>query len=515
MLGSISYKESIGFPLLSIVVFLPAIGALFLMLINSKRQTLLRCAALAVAGVDFVISLFLLVGFRQNTAKMQFVEKFAWFKAIGSSYHLGVDGISLFLVILTTLMGVLVVLACWRDITSQVKELMICLLLLQTGMLGTFVALDLLLFYVFWEAMLPPMYLIIGIWGSSRRIYSTLKFFIFTIVGSFPMVLGIMAIYFNYHNYAIAYNIHPEYTFDLLKLYQVNIPMGIQAWVFWTLFVGFAVKVPMFPIHTWLPDAHTDAPTVGSVILAGILLKMGTYGFIRFSLPLLPDACREYGHIALILSAIAIIYASWVAFNQEDMKKLIAYSSIGHMGYITMGIFVLNQQGISGGVIQMLNHGVSTGALFLMIGMIYERRHTRLITEYGGLFKQIPWYTTFFVIVMLSSMGAPGFNGFVGELLILMGTFKVSMTFGIVCILGILGCSAYLLWLFQRAMLGEITNPANHKLKDLNFREVMILVPLVIMIFWVGLYPKPFLDVIDPSVENLVAMMRSGPSSAK
>ena len=510
MLGSISYLESVGFPLLSIVVFLPVVGALLLMLVNARYHNLLRGLTFGVMGLDFLLSLLLLAGFQTGTAKMQFVEKTPWFESIGASYHLGVDGISLFLVVLTTLIGSIVILACWRDITSQVKELMICLLLLQTAMLGAFVSLDVLLFYIFWEAMLPPMYLIIGIWGGRRRIYSALKFFIYTLVGSFPMVLGLLAIYFNYHNYAVVNNISPAYTFDLLKLYSVPLPYSTQMWVFWVLFVGFAVKVPMFPLHTWLPDAHTDAPTVGSVILAGILLKMGTYGLVRFSLPLLPQAAYRFAPYVLLLSAIAILYASWVALNQEDMKKLIAYSSIGHMGYITMGTFVFNLQGISGGVIQMINHGLSTAALFLIVGLIYERRHTRMIDEFGGLFKKMPVYTTFFVIAMLASMGAPGLNGFIGELLILLGTFKVSKIYGVVGILGVLACAAYLLWLFQRVMLGNLTNPENENLKDLNLREIATLLPLAILMFWIGLYPKPFLKVIEPSVENVISIMKTG-----
>ncbi len=515
MLGSIPYQESIGFPLLSILIFLPAIGGLFIMLMNSKRQTLIRFVALGFMGADFLLSLLLLVGFQANTAKMQFVEKSDWFKSIGASYHLGVDGISLFLVILTTMLGAILVMACWRDVTKQVKELMICLLFLQSAILGTFLSIDVLLFYVFWETMLPPMYLIIGIWGSSRRIYSATKFFIYTLVGSFPMMLALLAIYFNYHNYALANNIQPEYTFNLLKLYNVPMPAGIQTWVFWILFVGFAIKVPMFPLHTWLPDAHTDAPTVGSVILAGVLLKMGTYGFIRFSLPLLPEASKLFAPQVMLLSGIGIMYASWVAINQDDMKKLIAYSSIGHMGYITLGTFVLNLQGLSGGVIQMLNHGLSTGALFLLVGMIYERRHTRMISEFGGLFKVIPIYTAFFVIAMLASMGMPGLNGFVGELLILIGTFKVSQFYGIIGILGILVGAAYLLWLFQRVMLGELTNPKNANLKDLSVREIMVLVPLCILMFWIGIYPKPFLKTIEPSIKNIISIMNEGRPLAK
>ncbi len=515
MLESISCYDSIGYPILSLVVFLPCIGALFLLFFNSEWIGGIRRFAFGVAIVDFLIALMMLFSFKSGTPAMQFVEKLDWIPSIGASYHIGVDGISVFLVLLTALLGAVTILSTYRAITTQVKEFMICILLLQTTMMGVFVSLDMLLFYLFFEAQLLPMYLIIGIWGSDRRIYSATKMFIYTLVGTFPMVLGLLAVYFNYHDYAIANKLPELFSFDLLTLYNIPIEYTKQLWIFWALFIGFAIKVPMFPVHTWLPDAHTDAPTAGSVVLAGILLKMGSYGFVRFSLPLLPDGVHRFFPVVLMLSGIAILYGVWVAMTQKDMKKLVAYSSISHMGYITMGIFALNSAGITGGVLQMINHGLSTGALFLLVGMLYERRHTRMISEYGGLFKQLPLYTTFFAIAMFSSMGVPGLNGFVGEIMILMGTYNVSSIvamnvykageiYTVVAVLGILGCAGYLLWLFQRVFLGKVTNPKNKELKDLSGREILTLVPLTVLIFWIGLYPTPFIKRIKPSVDYLV-----------
>jgi NADH-quinone oxidoreductase subunit M len=504
MLESISYQQSIGFPLLSFIIFLPTIGAILLLAFNSKKHGLIRSFAFLVAMVDFLFSLLLLPNFQRGVAHFQFVEKIDWIPAIGASYHVGVDGISLLLVLLSSFLGPIVILSTWKAINTQVKEFMICLLLLQTFVLGVFTSLDALLFYLFFEAQLVPMYLIIGIWGGGRRIYSALKFFIYTLVGSLPMVLGLLGIYFNYHNYAMTHGLTSLYTFSLPELFNVPVVPQLQMWIFWALFIGFAIKVPMFPFHTWLPDAHTDAPTAGSVVLAGILLKMGTYGFVRFSLPLLPDATNRFAPIVIALSSIAILYGAWLAMNQDDMKKLIAYSSVSHMGYITLGIFVLNTRGLTGGVLQMINHGLSTGALFLLVGVIYERRHTRLIKEFGGLFKQMPIYTAFVVIAIFSSMGAPGLNGFVGEIMVLMGAYQLNPMLTIIAVLGVLGCAAYLLWMFQQAFLGKITNPENKLIKDLSGREIMVMLPIVLMIFWIGLSPKPFINIIQPSAEYVV-----------
>ncbi len=514
MLETISYQTMLGFPILTWIVFLPTVGALLLLFFKPTHVKLIRSFTLAVTILDF-LAIILVVRFESGVSHMQFVEHVDWIPSIGASYHLGVDGISVLLVFLTTLIGAVAILSTWQAITSKVKEFMIAILFLQTAMLGVFVSLDVLLFYLFWEAMLPPMYLIIGVWGSDRRIYSAFKFFIYTMAGSLPMVLGLLALYFNYHTYAVAHNLPQLYSFNLLDFYAVPLPVHTQMWVFWVLFIGFAVKVPMFPFHTWLPDAHTNAPTAGSVILAGVLLKMGSYGFVRLSLPLLPAAVVKYMPVMLALSAAAILYGAWVAMNQDDMKKLVAYSSVSHMGYITLGIFVLQPTAVSGAVLQMINHGLSTGALFLLIGLIYDRRHTRLISEYGGLHKVIPVYTAFFALMMLSSMGVPGLNNFVGEIQILIGTYKANHFYFVIAVVGILATAAYLLWLFQRVVLGEVTNPANKGLKDLSFREVATLLPIAIMVFWIGFYPTPFIKIIRPSTDWIVNQYTNNQASLK
>ena len=510
MLGSISYLDTIGFPILSVVLFLPALGAIALLFIDKNKTFLLHYIAFGVTFVDFIISLLPLFYIDTNTAKMQFVEKIDWIPSIGSSYHLGVDGFSLVLVIMTTLFGWITILSTFKAITEQVKELMICILFLQTTMIGVFMSLDIVLFYLFFEAQLFPMYLMIGIWGDKNRVYSAYKYFIYTVVGSFPLILGLLALYFNYHDHAIANGWAEQWSFDLLKMFTLPMPTFTQYWVFWAFFLAFAIKVPMFPLHTWLPDVHTDAPTAGSVILAAIMLKMGTYAFVRFSLPLTPEASYAYFPIMFFLSGIAIIYTAWVCMNQIDLKKLIAYSSVAHMGYIIMGTFAINWEGLTGAILQMLNHGISTGALFLIVGIVYEQRHTRNIDEFGGLFKVVPMFTTYFSIVMLSSMGAPLLNGFVGEVFVLMGTFKVSMFYGFVGVAGVLTCAGYTLWMFQRVMLGEVTKEVNRKIKDLNFREYIYMTPLIALIFFIGIYPKPIIDMLRPPVDNLVLMTREG-----
>lgn len=510
MLGSISYQTLIGFPILSIVLLLPVVGAIVLLFINKRSSSLLHSVAFGFAFFDFILSLLLIPTFQMGTAKMQFVEKLNWIPAIGASYHIGVDGISLILVILTTLCGWVTILSTYEAVKDQVKEYMICILFLQTTMIGVFLSLDLVLFYFFFEAQLFPMYLMIGIWGSSRKIYSALKYFIYTVVGSFPLVLALLALYYNYHDYAVAQNLSVLWTFNILKMYTVPLSGALQGWVFLAFFFAFAIKIPMFPLHTWLPDVHTNAPTAGSVILAAIMLKMGSYGFVRLALPLTPQACIEYGNIMLVLSGIAIIYGAWVCMNQEDIKRLVAYSSVAHMGYITMGIFAMNWEGITGGVLQMINHGLSTGALFLLVGIIYERRHTRMIEDFGGLHKIMPLFTAYFAIVMFSSMGVPLLNGFVGEMFVIIGAFKVSLFWGFVCIAGVLACAAYLLWMFQRVMLGDVTNELNRKLKDMNMREHAYMAPLIFMIFFIGLYPKPLIEAMKPAVENVLSIMEKG-----
>ncbi|MBZ5565628.1 MAG: NADH-quinone oxidoreductase subunit M, partial [Acidobacteriia bacterium] len=415
---------------------------------------------------------------------------------------LGIDGISFLLIMLTTVLGFLSVLSSWSAIQDRMKEYYAMFMLLQVGMLGVFMSLDFFLFYVFWEVMLVPMYFIIGVWGGPRKLYAAIKFFLYTLAGSVLMLLGILTLYFRYHADT------GVYTFNLMDLMQhANLwPLNVQIWVFIAFAIGFAIKVPMFPFHTWLPDAHVEAPTAGSVILAGVLLKMGTYGFIRFSLPLLPQASADPRVVKwmVFLSIVAIIYGALVSMMQRDMKKLIAYSSVSHLGFCTLGIFALNPHGLQGSVIQQINHGISTGALFLIVGLIYERRHTREIKELGGLSNVMPVYATLFMIVMLSSIGLPLLNGFIGEFTILQGAFEVKWQWAAWAVVGIVLGAAYMLWLYQRTMFGTCDNPKNQVLKDLNLREIMTLVPLVIWAFWIGLYPKPFFKVLDAPVQAIV-----------
>ncbi|MFQ6114767.1 MAG: NADH-quinone oxidoreductase subunit M, partial [bacterium] len=434
---------------------------------------------------------------------MQFEEFMPWIPALGVNYHLGIDGISLYMVLLTTFLTPIVILASWRGITKNVKGYMVSMLILETGILGVFVSLDLFLFYVFWEAMLIPMYFIIGIWGAENRIYAAIKFFIYTMVGSLLMLVAILVIYF-YHG-----GLTGDYTFDLLRLQQINFPLGYQTWLFLAFGLSFAIKVPIFPFHTWLPDAHVEAPTGGSVILAGVLLKMGTYGFLRFCLPLFPHAAAQFTPWIFVLGVIGIIYGALVAMVQPDLKKLVAYSSVSHLGFVMLGIFALNNQGIQGGLIQMVNHGLSTGALFLIVGMIYERRHTRLIKDFGGLAKQIPIFTTFFMVVTLSSIGLPGLNGFIGEFLILLGTFLSSKLFAILAATGVILAAVYMLWMFQRVMFGKLDKEENKRLLDLSAREIAVLVPIVVFIVLIGVYPNAFLKKMEPTVNHLIETVQT------
>ncbi|MFZ3209556.1 MAG: NADH-quinone oxidoreductase subunit M [Geobacteraceae bacterium] len=482
--------------LLSIMTFAPLIGVFLLFFINKNNHALLRGITLAVAVFTFLISLLLVAGFQTN-AEYQFVELFPWISA-GSfrmNYHVGIDGISLWLVVLTTLIMPISILSTWTAVEEKVKEYMICLLLLEVGMLGAFISIDMFLFYIFWEVMLIPMYFIIGIWGGKRKIYAAVKFFIYTMLGSLLMLVAIIALYYKAGGG----------DFNLLRFYQVALPPETQTWMFLAFALAFAIKVPMFPLHTWLPDAHTEAPTAGSVILAAVLLKMGTYGFVRFALPLFPDATTRFTPLIATLAVIGIIYAALVAMVQEDVKKLVAYSSVAHLGFVMLGIFALNQQGIAGGMLQMLNHGVSTGALFLIVGFLYERRHTRLITDFGGLSKQMPVFATIFMIVTLSSIGLPGTNGFVGEFLILLGAYESGLRwYAVVATSGVILSAVYMLWMFQRVMFGELNNPKNQELSDLNAREIGLMAPLLILIFVMGVYPTPFLDKMAPAIDKLI-----------
>ncbi len=487
--------------ILSLITFLPLVGILPLILMPRGRERAIKYLALGVAGLDFIVSLYLYFGFDSSAVSMQFVQRFPWIGDYGINYYLGLDGISLFLVLLTTFLTPIVILSSWEAITEKVKEYMICFLLLETAMIGAFVSLNLFLFYIFWEAMLIPMYFIIGVWGGPHKIYATIKFFLFTLFGSLLMLVAIMALYFMYAKQ------FGTYSFDLMELYRVDIPLGAQLWLFAAFGLSFAIKVPIFPFHTWLPDAHVEAPTAGSVILAGVLLKMGTYGFIRFAMPLFPEAAEKFMPLIAVLSIIGIIYGALVAMVQPDLKKLIAYSSVSHLGFVMLGLFALNVQGIEGAILQMVNHGLSTGALFLLVGIIYERRHTRMIEDFGGLSRTLPIFAAFFMIVTLSSIGLPGLNGFVGEILILIGVFKARYIYGILAATGVVLGAVYMLWMFQRVMFGEIKREENRVLKDMNGREIAVLLPIILMIFLIGLYPRPFLKKMDASVESFLSQV--------
>lgn len=511
--------------LLSLICYVPLAGALAILFFRKDAKKGIAYFAAAVAALDFVISLPLffqwdvsLSGFDQTT-----LERFSWIPSIGAQYIFGVDGISMLFVLLTTLLGVIAVVSSFKAITDRVKEYYVFLLLLQTGMLGVFMSLDFFLFYVFWEVMLVPMYFLIGIWGGANKLYAAIKFFLYTLFGSVLMLLGILAVYFYYGAKT------GVYTFDYTMLTALGADPAffeLSRWVFWALFIGFAIKVPMFPFHTWLPDAHTEAPTAGSVILAGVLLKMGTYGFVRFSLPMLPEATRLYAPYVLALSVVGIIYGALVAMVQRDWKKLIAYSSVSHLGFCMLGVFALNVNGLNGGILQMLNHGLSTGALFLLVGIIYERRHTRMISEFGGLSKQMPVFATIFMIITMSSIGLPALNGFIGEFTILAGAFQIPASvavsimgftlggkFWAICgVSGIVLGAAYMLWLYQRTMFGPLENPENQKLADCSVREILYLAPIVALCFWIGLYPKPFFKILEKPVAHLVEQVNASPT---
>jgi NADH-quinone oxidoreductase subunit M len=491
----------LGLPILSLLIFLPLVGTVAVLLIPASRPGAVRGTAFLVSLVTFALSIPLITMLDGARSGMQFVERKEWVPNLGMSYFLGVDGISALLIVMTTFLSAIAILSSFGAITNRVKMYYATLLALETGMIGVFAALDLVLFYVFWEAVLIPMYLIIGVWGGPRRIYAAVKFILYTVAGSLLMLVAILYLYFAYHAST------GEFTFDLLRLYETPLAHSAQLWLFGAFALAFAIKVPMFPFHTWLPDAHVEAPTAGSVILAGVLLKMGTYGFVRFAMPLFPDAARELAPLIILLAVIGIIYGALVAMVQPDMKKLVAYSSVSHLGFVMLGLFAMNTQGLQGGVIQMINHGLSTGALFLAVGIIYERRHTRAISEFGGIAEILPWFAAFFLIICLSSLGLPGLNGFVGEFLILLGAFRVHPKATAIAATGVILAAVYLLWMYQRVMFGPVTNEKNRGLRDLSPREFWTLAPVLLLILWLGVYPNTFLRKLDGSVADLVARM--------
>ena len=487
--------------LISILIVLPLVGAVILAFVPRGNDNATRWIALLTVLVEFALSVALFLGFR-STADAQFVERVAWIPQLGISYYVGVDGLSLLLVVLTTFLMVIAVGGSWAGIADRVKEYHIVFLILEAAIVGVFVSLDLFLFYVFWEFTLIPMALLIGIWGHGRRIYAAIKFILFTMFGSTLMLVAILVLVFNHRD------VTGVLTFALPEILKTPVPLGLQGILFAAFALAFAIKVPMFPFHTWLPDAHVEAPTAGSVILAGVLLKMGTYGFIRFNLPLFPEAAHAFAPLLIVLALIGIIYGAIVSVVQRDIKSLVAFSSVSHLGYVMLGLFAFNVQGMTGGILQMVNHGLSTGALFLLVGMLYERRHTRLIADFGGVAKVMPVFAAFFLLVMFSSVGLPGLNGFVGEFLILVGAFQANMWYAVFAATGVVLSAIYLLWMYQRVMTGEVDKPENAALKDLTVREIALLVALVVFIVWIGVYPRTFIDPIQASVTNLLSIVK-------
>ena len=484
-----------NWPLLSLVTFLPLVGGVFILFLRGDETLVARNArwiALWTSLITFALSIPLWTGFDVKSTDFQFVERAEWMPSLHIAYHMGIDGISLFFVLLSTFLTPICILASWEAVHNRVKEYMLAFLILETMMVGMFCALDLLVFYIFFEAVLIPMFLIIGIWGSQRRVYAAFKFFLYTFLGSVLMLLAILAIYWQLG------------TTDVQVVMHSSLPKSLQNYLWLAFFASFAVKVPMWPVHTWLPDAHVEAPTAGSVILAGVLLKMGAYGFLRFSIPFFPDASATFTPLVFALSVIAIIYTSLVALAQEDMKKLIAYSSVAHMGFVTIGIFTLNQQGLQGAVLTMISHGFVSGALFLCVGVVYDRLHTREIARYGGLAENMPKYALVFMIFMMASVGLPGTSGFVGEFLVLNGAFEANSWVGFLATTGIILGAAYMLYLYRRVIFGKITKDDVRAMLDLSWREKLIFAPLIVLVFWMGIYPSSFLDPMKPAINFVI-----------
>ena len=482
-------------PILSLVTFLPLVGCFFILLTRGDDATVARNSryiALWTSVPTFLISLLIWVKFDPSTADFQMMESIEWIEGTNIGYRMGVDGISMFFVLLSTLLTPICILASWEAIEHRVREYMVAFLILETMMVGMFCALDILVFYIFFEGVLIPMFIIIGVWGGARRVYASFKFFLYTLLGSVLMLVAILFMYFMVG------------TTDIIALSKFNFPSDIQIWLWLAFFASFAVKVPMWPVHTWLPDAHVEAPTAGSVILAGVLLKMGGYGFLRFSIPMFPEASEFFSPLVFALSVVAIIYTSLVALAQDDLKKLIAYSSVAHMGFVTIGIFTLNSQGLEGAIFQMLSHGIVSGALFLCVGVIYDRMHTREIAAYGGLVNRMPKYALIFMVFTMASVGLPATSGFVGEFLVLLGAFYYNTWLAVFATTGVVLGAAYMLYVYRRIIFGKLEKENLMSISDLSYREIIIFAPLVLLVFWMGVYPAPFIDVMSVSVDNLI-----------
>ncbi len=499
--------------ILTITIFLPLAGALILFFLRNESAQAIKLTGLLTTVATFLVSLYLYFAYDSSNGGFQFMQQVSWVEKLNISYFVGIDGISLLLIMLTTFLMPLALLGTWNSVEKRLKEYTMMMLLLEVGMVGVFAALDLFLFYTFWEAMLIPMYFIIGIWGGQDRVYAAVKFFLYTLLGSLLMLVAILSL-----GYFASIQPGGHFTTNFLQLVSISdrLPLNLQTWMFLAFGLSFAIKVPLFPLHTWLPDAHVQAPTAGSVILAGVLLKMGTYGFIRFCLPLFSEASLLAAPFMSAIAVVGIIYGALVAMVQTDMKKLVAYSSVSHLGFVVLGIFAMTEEGIQGAVIQMVNHGLSTGALFLLVGMLYERTHSRTIADYGGVAKLMPVFATFLLVISLSSMGLPGLNGFVGEFLVLLGAFKSTLLdtplYAAFAGIGVIFSAVYLLWMYQRVMLGQVREGglySGHRLTDISRREIATLVPIVLFVVWIGVYPSTFLSKSGLAAKNLVQQMEN------